>query len=256
MNKAVLRTGYRQFRLGGDVALAGWEYVAQLVYGPFVLGVAPRATGARAVITLPGFTGDDGTVAPLNDALRALGYTADSWGLGRNRGIADRRRFEEQTGLIARRADELAQRTGAPVALVGHSLGGVFARETARRFPCLIDRVVTLGSPTRAGLVGDAPPGGVPLVAVYSPLDDIAPVRATRIADAHLADSSGAPRENVEVLCSHLGMAFNPLVQLVVADRLAEPAEAWRPFDAARYFPPPVRLAHTVFYPPVVSSAP
>jgi hypothetical protein len=50
-------------------------------------------------------------------------------------------------------------------------------------------------------------------------------------------------------------MAVNPLVQIVVADRLSQPAHDWRPFDAARYFPLPIRLAHSVFYPPVNDQA-
>ena len=71
-----------------------------------------------------------------------------------------------------------------------------------------------------------------------------------------LLDPDGAPRENVEILCSHLGMAVNPLVQIVIADRLAQPVDGWTPFEASRYFPLPIRLAHSVFYPPVNDQAP
>ncbi len=96
----------------------------------------------------------------------------------------------------------------------------------------------------------------MPLVAIYSRLDAIAPVMTTQIPADLLSDPDGAPRENIEVLCSHLGMAVNPLVQIVVADRLAHPLHDWRPFDASRYFPLPIRLAHSVFYPPVNDQAP
>ncbi len=255
------------------MVLAAWEYAAQLLYGPLALAVAQRAPGPRAVITIPGYTGSDEAVAPLNDTLSAVGYTAESWGLGFNRGVPGRRQFEQQTDQIARRAMRLADRTGDRVSLVGHSLGGMFAREIARRFPALVDRVVTLGSPAhveRAGadgtgqvdawplgrrdrdhLFSDRPPPGMPLVSIYSRLDTIAPIRSARIPVDLLSDPEGAPRENIEILCSHLGMAVNPLVQLVVADRLAQPSGDWTPFDAARYFPLPVRMAHAVFYPPV-----
>ncbi len=45
----------------------------------------------------------------------------------------------------------------------------------------------------------------------------------------------GEQRENVEVVASHCGLGVNPLVMLVVADRLAQRAGEWKPF-AARGF--------------------
>jgi pimeloyl-ACP methyl ester carboxylesterase len=280
MNDTMMRNGYRQFRLGSDILLAGCEYVGQFLYGPLALSVARRAAAPKAVITIPGFTGTDETVAPLNDALNNLGYTAESWGLGLNRGIPDRARFEQQTNQIAKRASRLAETTGAPVALVGHSLGGMYAREIGRRFPDLVDRIVTMGSPAhvapldpavtglplrrgrpfgrrdRDHIFSDDPPAGIPLVAIYSRLDGIAPVRTTQIPGNYLFDAQGTPRENIEILCSHMGMAVNPLVQIVVADRLAQAVDDWRAFDASGYFPLPVRLAHSVFFPPVNDRTP
>ena len=38
--------------------------------------------------------------------------------------------------------------------------------------------------------------------------------------------------ENVEVRGSHLGLGHNPAVIVVVADRLAQPAGQWQPFEA------------------------
>ncbi len=278
----MINNGIQQFRIGSDILLAGCEYMGQFIYGPLALTVAHRASGPRAVITIPGFTGTDDAVAPLNDALARLGYTAESWGLGVNSGVPGRHKFEQQLNLIAKRASRLADTTGVKVSLVGHSLGGMFAREIGRRFPQLIDRVITMGSPAhviprapdetasaeipakhgrplgrrdRDHLFSDQPPPGMPLVAIYSRLDTIAPVRTTQIPGDYLLDPDGAPRENVEILCSHLGMAVNPLVQIVVADRLAQPVDAWTPFEASRYFPLPVRLAHSVFYPPVNDQA-
>ena len=42
---------------------------------------------------------------------------------------------------------ELAERHGEPVVLVGWSLGGLFAREIAKRRPERVAKVVTMGSP-------------------------------------------------------------------------------------------------------------
>lgn len=270
----MINNSIRQFRLGSDMLLAGCEYIGQFIYGPLALTVAPRASGRRAVITIPGFTGTDDAVAPLNDVLSGLGYTAESWGLGVNGDVPRRQKFEQQIDQIAKRASRLAETTGNRVSLVGHSLGGMFAREIGRRYPRLIDRVITMGSPAhlvapdesagtpgvhgrplghrdRDHLFSDRPPPGMPLVAIYSRLDTIAPVMTTQIPAAFRSDPDGAPRENIEVLCSHLGMAVNPLVQIVVADRLAQPLQGWRPFEAPGYFPLPIRLTHSVFYPPV-----
>jgi pimeloyl-ACP methyl ester carboxylesterase len=51
-----------------------------------------------------------------------------------------------ETGMDARLA-ELAGRYQRKVSLIGWSLGGVFARELARRAPALVRQVITLGSP-------------------------------------------------------------------------------------------------------------
>ena len=37
--------------------------------------------------------------------------------------------------------------------------------------------------------------------------------------------------ENIRLYASHFGMAVNPLVLYVVADRLAQDEEDWRPFN-------------------------
>ena len=42
---------------------------------------------------------------------------------------------------------DLANRHGEPVVLVGWSLGGLFAREVAKRRPDCVAKVVTMGSP-------------------------------------------------------------------------------------------------------------
>jgi hypothetical protein len=47
---------------------------------------------------------------------------------------------------------------------------------------------------------------------------------------------AGPRREDVEVRGSHLGLAHNPAVLWLLADRLAQPEGRWRPFR------PPVPL--------------
>jgi pimeloyl-ACP methyl ester carboxylesterase len=41
------------------------------------------------------------------------------------------------------------QKTGRKVILIGHSLGGIYARELALKFPQLVERAILLGSPVK-----------------------------------------------------------------------------------------------------------
>src|SRR3546814_18007301 len=59
--------------------------------------------------------------------------------------------MENLSTLLGVRVKEMADEHGRRVALVGQSLGGVFAREIARRYPDFVDRVITLGSPAHFG---------------------------------------------------------------------------------------------------------
>src|SRR3546814_14157150 len=77
---------------------------------------------------------------PLRRALAAAGYDGHGWGLGRNRGL--------RPGVLDRLDAKVADlaRNG-PIIIVGWSLGGLYAREIAKRRPHDVARVVTLGSP-------------------------------------------------------------------------------------------------------------
>jgi alpha/beta superfamily hydrolase len=138
--------------------------------------------------------------------LRALvsrwGYASYGWGLGRNVGRAD--------GL-RQRLDEISERHDRPVSLIGQSLGGVFARELARRQPASVRQVITLASPFRA--VNPAPPP-VPTTAIYSRSDGV-------VAWEACIDDTAPGHENVEVDTSHIGMGVHPAVMVVIARRLA-----------------------------------
>ena len=44
-------------------------------------------------------------------------------------------------------------------------------------------------------------------------------------------DFEGEETENIEVIGSHTGMAHNPFIFHVLADRLAQPEGEWQPFE-------------------------
>lgn len=94
------------------------------------------------VMVIPGFMASDRSTKRLRGTLTAAGYRAHGWSEGLNLGVTARR-FDE----VRHRVVALAEDSGAPVALVGWSLGGLYARELAKREPDAVRSVVTLGSP-------------------------------------------------------------------------------------------------------------
>jgi pimeloyl-ACP methyl ester carboxylesterase len=271
-------------RLQADVLGARAEVAASL-FGSWLLNrMSPNGGGNRPVITFPGFLAADGTLSRLNSFLNANGFEASSWGEGRNLGPRESSwehylaRLEHVIGDEVKR---LADLHSAPVSLIGQSLGGVYARELALQMPEHIDRVIMLGSPTfhpyvsghhnrvvaqfgfwlnrgihtelagRRGLLhwdADHPP--LPCVAIHSPIDGVVAEISSVIPD-YIVDTSEprAPRENLRVFSTHVGMGVNPWVLLAIADRLAQDKADWQPFNPNDYFVDALRWMVPLLYP-------
>ena len=156
----------------------------------------PMQGDGRSIVVFPGFMASDRTTSRLRRSLSAAGFDVHGWGLGRNRGIRI-----DTLDRVARLIGRLSER--APVTLIGWSLGGLIAREYAKRFPDQIARVISLGSPfsgsPRANnawrvyeLVArhkvDAPPietilsekPPVPTIAIWSAKDGLVGLRSRR----------------------------------------------------------------------------
>lgn len=202
----------------------------------------PRGDG-HGVMILPGFLGDDGYNRPLGRYLDSLGYQSSGWNQGRN--LGPRGDLLERALLEIGR---LAEDSGGPVTLVGHSLGGIYARELAKENPQQIRQVISLGSPFGEGrdtgsyprrlfsmlnpdeqvtieqhLLVEPPP--VPTTAVYSRGDGVVNWRTAFQAGEH------EQAQNIEVRGSHCGLTFNPLVWFLLAERLRQPQDNWQPFE-------------------------
>lgn len=104
--------------------------------------VVSRRGDGRPVMVIPGFLAGDGSTIRLRSTLEAAGYRAHGWKMGANKGAR-----ADLLDRLIERVDQLHARHGRKVALVGWSLGGVYAREIAKIAPDKIDRVITLGSP-------------------------------------------------------------------------------------------------------------
>ena len=179
-----------------------------------------KASEPRVVMLLPGFATHPVRMRHMARQLEKAGHKVKRWGLGFNFGPS-----AENFARLSRRVVELHQRYGKPVHLVGWSLGGVFAREIAKRHPASVAKVVTMGSPFSGdghannvwriyhlvtGHSVDNPPVGknraakppVPTVALWSPRDGMVSARA----------ACGRPGERdraVALRCSHLGFAYS-----------------------------------------------
>jgi len=216
--------------------------------GARLLGFAPDGDN-HPVLTLPGFLGGDGSTMLLRRFLGRKNYRAYPWLLGRNNGPHS---SGENGALLDKRICEIYEETGEKVSLVGWSLGGVMARNAARRIPDKVRQVITLGSPFEAhqnstsiapifrlisGRDPNAdefreildynrppPPVEVPSTAIFTKTDGVVHWEGCVERPADNTD-------NIEVYVSHLGLGFSPIVQFLLAERLAVPVEEWSPFD-------------------------
>ncbi len=212
-----------------------------------LLANAARGDG-HPVLVLPGFATDDAATLLLRSYLKQLGYDIHAWELGPN---YDHRTVGQNGEHLARRIDKIREATGQRISLIGWSLGGVIARETARRDPDAVRQVITLCSPfggnpkaTNLNSLYERMTGNdvatpamierfttghrslqVPATAIYSKSDGIT-------AWQNCVAEAGAFTENVPVYASHFGMMMNPAVFLLIADRLAQPEGDWKPFAA------------------------
>ncbi|MDP8995271.1 MAG: alpha/beta hydrolase [Pseudomonadota bacterium] len=103
------------------------------------LGERGPAQGPRLMV-IPGFLANDRSTLGLQRALAEAGYRVTGWGMGLNTGVE-----ADTLDRIVERVEAFAK--GGKVTLVGWSLGGIYAREAAKRRPELVEKVVTLGSP-------------------------------------------------------------------------------------------------------------
>lgn len=183
------------------------------------IAVEPSAD-PQTVMFLPGFATHPVRMRYMAKQLERAGHTVKRWGLGFNLGPT-----AERFVVLERRIEALSSRYQQPLVLVGWSLGGIFARELARRHPDKVSKVITMGSPfsgsPRANNawrayhlitghsvdnppiesnVAEKPP--VDTVALWSPLDGIVSPRS----------SCGKPGERdraISVRCTHIGFAYD-----------------------------------------------
>lgn len=235
-----------------------WEFGAVLPAWPW-LQRAPEGDG-HSVIVFPGLSASDASTVPLRRYLGSLGYEVSGWNQGFN--------FGPRAGVLETaqlQLEDACEHSGQPVSLLGWSLGGIYARELAKTMPGHVRSVITLGTPFAASPKSTnawrlyeltsgrhaeretqhydlpaAPP--VPTTSIYSRSDGVVAWQGSLQAPCR----HNPHTENVEVIASHFGIGLNPSAWWVVADRLAQAAGQWRPFERksgvhGMIFPDPAR---------------
>ncbi len=198
-----------------------WGEAASIALATRPLGKSPPALRPQPVVLLPGFGSHTLRMRRLSRALKVAGHRPHDWGQGFNLGPT-----EANFAALVARIEDLAASEAAPVALVGWSLGGLFAREAAKVVPNSVSCVITMGTPfsgdRRANnawrayqmitghRVDEAPIGHnvsekppVPTIALWSSRDGVVSPRA----------SCGRPGERdraIALRCAHMGFALDP----------------------------------------------
>lgn len=209
--------------------------------------ISPTGDG-HPVLIIPGLGAADGSTHYLRNFLDDLGYEAFPWGQGRNYG--PRNGMEDMAKRLTDLVQSIYRDTGGQqVSLVGWSLGGIYAREIAKKCPDEVRQVITLGTPfkmmslalpvekfyeilskdkshkdpTIIGQLKEPPP--VPFTSIYSKTDGVVPWQCS------IEDPSPYV-ENIEIpYASHLGLGHNPMTMFVVANRLKQTKDNWVPFS-------------------------
>jgi hypothetical protein len=219
------------------------------------VGALPPIVGdGHPVIVYPGLGAGSMATSQLRAHLQSCRFDVHDWEFGVNTGPDGA--FDEWLPQLVARVCGLHARGGRKVSLVGWSLGGIYAREIAKRCPRSVRQVLTLGTPHNA--VADANHAGaifrllggdtsqltpelvarlrerppVPTTSIYSETDGVVSWRGC-------LEEPGPQVENVAVGASHLGMPTHPEVLRIVADRLAQPEGRWRPYGAGALRRPP-----------------
>jgi pimeloyl-ACP methyl ester carboxylesterase len=222
-------------------------HTAPVFYG---LGI-PHGDGSP-VITVPGFMATDLYLQELHCWLRRIGYRPYVSEIGRNADciavLVDR-----LTETIQKAYDE----THRTVHLIGHSLGGVLALSARSLRPDIIASVITLGAPFRgirshpmvlemSKIVRDrirTARGNVSKPGCFTGYCDCDAVAALKIHCPHPIRHTAVytrtdgivdwrvcinddPATDVEVQSTHIGLAFNPYVYELIADRLSQ-KQSW-----------------------------
>lgn len=205
----------RLLRLLGEL-----EYLVDPVRRPFRKIEVAKSDNPSIVLILPGFLTRARKMRYMARQIERAGHKTKRWGMGFNWGAR-----EDSIDKLEQRLDAVCARYDQPVVLLGWSLGGMYARELAKRRPDCVSKVITMGTPFSgsmrannvwrlyqfiAGHRVDNPPieaelsvkPPVETVAMWSPYDGA----------IHPRSAAGYPGERdraTAVRCTHMGFSYS-----------------------------------------------
>jgi pimeloyl-ACP methyl ester carboxylesterase len=229
----------------GEARIFG-EIASFALYSLFHQALPNLRRHRRGVLLIPGFGAGDVSLSPLGGRLRELGYRIFYSGIWCNLDCP-----AHMLPRLEKALRKASRKTRGKIVIIGHSLGGIYARELACRFPELVDRAILLGSPVKAPLEGSntflrplfewahrrcpktfegstgqsivemSPrPPRVPETLLYSKTDGV--VQWQNCVE------SGAHVDAIEIPSSHCGLPFHHKAFEIIVDRLARSTEQSR----------------------------
>ncbi len=202
-----------------------------------------------AVVIIPGFLGTDLYLMELHGWLKRIGYRPYFSGIGINAECPNLLVQRQLNKTIERALTETERR----IHLIGHSLGGVIARSVAGERPGDVASVITLASPFRSIVTSRAVVHATEAIRqriLQENGQNVLPTCYTGRCTCNFVDSlkrdvpdsmletaiytrhdgivdwrycmTRNPEVDFEVPGTHIGMAFNPSVYSIVAERLAK----------------------------------
>jgi triacylglycerol lipase len=223
-------------------------HAAPVYYG---LG-APRGDDS-AVVLIPGFLGTDIYLVELYAWLQRIGYRPYYSGIGLNAECPNLLIRSRLTQTL----DRAKKETGRKIHILGHSLGGLLARSVAAEREGQVASVITLGSPFRGTVLHPQVKRAVEAVRrkiLLTQGDSVLPTCYTGQCTCSFLNSlrrdfpesihetaiytrsdgfvdwrycvTGDPEKDIEVSGTHVGLAFNPSVYRIIAERLAQSRQA------------------------------
>lgn len=222
--------------------LAGPEF-AWFITSPVYRGIGVPLGDGSPVMAIPGLFGSDAYLVWTKDWLTRIGYHDYSSGISIANVDPDRH-IDKTTGIL----EEIVERTGRKSYLIGHSLGGIYAKMIALSRPDLVRGIIALGSPFKGDPDKSVDPfiigagrriipqlrnpdqlkkrreelskplmQGIRLTSLYT--------KADGVIDWHSCIDTDPQAQNIEVPGTHTGLIWNPRVYEHIAHILASVPE-------------------------------
>lgn len=233
--------------LGLEAIRSVYEYGLAWLLGMPLRFICPKGDN-HPVMIIPGLGAADGSTYYVRNFLHDIGYKTYTWGGGRNLGPRDG--LEPLMERLVKRVNIISDdNNGQQVTIIGWSLGGIYAREIAKHAPDKVRQVITMGTPFKGDAASTnatflyellskdsshkdpdiirriAEPPPVPFTSIYSKSDGVVHWHCS-------IENTREYSENIEIpAASHLGLGHNPISMYVLADRLKQTKDTWRPYN-------------------------